>query len=147
MNFAYRTLRIFGLTLFLLPTIAAKSSEESTRSFQSNNISTYQNKINFNFVGEIIGHSYIKINLESILIKSKQDLLHLKGTCYEAISGHEYRVIGSYNIKTLMWKLNCFDNRNAHASIFLGKENKEGDISGKWTKNKAIRDFYLKKAD
>lgn len=137
------------MTLILTSATGVHTQTESIRSLGSTITSPeVPNSVTFRFVGEIIGHSYIKISLESIPeIKDKQELVHLKGTWYEAISGSEYSVIGSYNAKTLTWKLNCFDKRNSRASVFVGKESEEGDITGKWTKNKTVRNFYLKKTD
>ena len=146
MKFRSYTLGLLGLTLILTSATGVHTQTESIRSLGSTITSPeVPNSVTFRFVGEIIGHSYIKISLESIPeIKDKQELVHLKGTWYEAISGSEYSVIGSYNAKTLTWKLNCFDKRNSRASVFVGKE---GDITGKWTKNKTVRNFYLKKTD
>jgi len=149
LKFRPHTLGLLGLALILASATDAHIQTASIRSLGSTITSPeVPSSVTFRFVGEIIGHSYIKISLEPIPdMKDKQELVHLKGTWYEAISGSEYSVIGSYNAKTLTWKLNCFDKRNSRASVFVGKESEEGDITGKWTKNKTVRNFYLKKTD
>lgn len=99
-------------------------------------------------VGEIKGYSYIKMNLQSTdnAKRYKNVARPLKGSYYEAINSKTYRIIGSFNTQTLVWKLDCFEN-NRHTSVFVGKENRDGMLEGYWTSSKVIRRFYLKKTE
>ncbi len=99
-------------------------------------------------IGEIIGYSYIKMSLESSnnAKRYKNLSIPVKGSYYEAINSKTFRVVGSFNTQTLVWKLDCFDN-NTHCSVFIGKENADGLISGHWTSKKTIRRFYLTKTE
>ena len=67
-----------------------------------------------------------------------------KGSYYEAISSKTFKIIGSFNTETLVWKLDCF-TKNKHTSVFVGKESSDGVIAGYWTFNKTARKFYLRK--
>lgn len=97
-------------------------------------------------IGEIIGYSYIKISLQSTdnSKRYKNTAIAFEGTCYEAKTSKNYKIIGTFNTETRVWKLNCFDN-SKHLSIFIGRENREGVIEGHWTCKKSILPFYLKK--
>ncbi|HEU0125770.1 MAG TPA: hypothetical protein VFQ56_05670 [Flavobacterium sp.] len=110
-------------------------------------------KANFSFkakfVGEIVRYSYIKIAVESTGEPKRYRLgqIPLKGSCYEAISGNKYKIIGLYDTNARLWKFDCFNQKNEHISVFIGKENEEGGIEGKWSNKKISRDFYLKKSN
>ena len=106
-----------------------------------------KNPIKANYIGEIVGFSYAKVSLESSLENNNYnpDILPVKGTYFEAVSGKTYRLIGSYNAGTFQWKLDCFDKNNKFNSVFAGKEDTDGNIEGTWTNKINTYKFYLKK--
>ncbi len=104
------------------------------------------NKFKMKFVGEIKEFSYIKMTIESTEDSKtyKSPIIPLKGNYYEAISSQVFKIIGTYNNETLIWKLDCFDKNNLLTSVFVGKANHEGVVEGKWTYKKTSHNFYLK---
>jgi hypothetical protein len=100
------------------------------------------------YIGEVLGHSYIKVVLE---LPNNPDHKYvnvpLKGILYEAISGRTYNIIGTYNQESFVWKLRCFDKSNRSYCRLEGKQNSDDGIDGSWSYKKTTRNFYLKKAD
>ena len=137
--------RFTTLTLFILLLIANLNSfGDSSSNLHCNTSFSFKAK----FVGEIVRYSYIKIIIESTGDPKRYRVgqIPFKGSCYEAISGNKYKIIGIYNTNTLIWKFDCFNQRNVHMSVFVGKENQDGGIEGKWSNKKITRDFYLKRS-
>jgi hypothetical protein len=128
-----------SVSLFLLPVQGKGSFPE--------NYARIQNTFKLQFVGEIIGYSYLKMSLESTeYAKSyKSGTTALRGSYYEARSSSTYKIIGSYNGSTNIWKLDCFDRNNILTSVFLGKTNSEDILEGTWTSKTISRKFYLKR--
>jgi hypothetical protein len=77
--------------------------------------------------------------------KKHQTIVPLKGSYYEAVTGNTYKIVGSYNTRTLIWKFECFNTQNKHTSTFIGKGNKEEGIDGRWTYKSKTYSFYLKR--
>jgi hypothetical protein len=104
------------------------------------------NTFKLKFVGEIKEYSYIKMTIESTEDSKtyKSPIIPLKGHYYEAISSQVFKIIGTYNNETLIWKLDCFDKNNLLTSVFIGKANHDGVVEGKWTCKKMSYNFYLK---
>ena len=104
------------------------------------------NKFKMKFVGEIKEYSYIKMTIESTEDSKtyKSPIIPLKGNYYEAINSQVFKIIGTYNNESLIWKLDCFDKNNLLTSVFIGKANHEGVVEGKWTSKKTSYNFYLK---
>ncbi|MBC7915876.1 MAG: hypothetical protein H7Y07_17340 [Pyrinomonadaceae bacterium] len=135
-------------TIILIVLFAVVNPQNSNSSFFNRNekFST-KNPIKASFIGEIIGYSYIKVTLETTPDPNSYNNASqsLKGSYFEAISNATFKITGSYNSDTFMWKLDCFDQKNIYTSSFLGKEDTDGRISGKWSSKKISHPFYLKK--
>ena len=139
----------FGFTLLAFLLISAANPQKGLSGFLYNPFlpsTSSEIDLNIKLVGEIIGYSYIKIEVDASENASRYNTVSipLKGSCYEAINSKNYKVIGSFNTKTLVWKIDCFDN-NAHRSAFIGKENHDGVIEGKWSSRNITRKFYLQR--
>ena len=102
--------------------------------------------LSIKLIGEIIGYSYIKMEVEPYdnPKRYKTVTIALKGHYYEAITSKSYKIIGTFNTKTLVWKIDCFDN-NSYMGVFIGKENSDGRIEGNWTSKNIIHRFYLQR--
>lgn len=138
----------FAISVFLL--IFLVNPQKSSASFlKGKSLSKYyvEDILKVQFIGEIVSYSYIRLDIVSTgdPKRYKNGIIPLKGNCYEAINGKTYKIIGSYNTNTLVWKLDCFSENNTHMAVFMGKENADGNIDGKWSNMKITRSFYLKK--
>ena len=138
------TIRLFLLLLIVNP---QKSASAFLHDFFAP-IPKTKIDLKLKLIGEIIGYSYIKVMLESTDNgkRYKNATTPFIGTYYEAVSSKTFKIVGTFNSETLVWKLDCFD-KNTHNGVFIGKENADGTIEGHWTSKKIIRRFYLKKSD
>lgn len=102
-----------------------------------------------NYIGEIKGHSYIKLTLYPLEQKvndeggEKDNHLHFKGSYYEAVNGKSYPVNVDFDSENRTWYIKCYNRRNQFIAAFQGRETSEDTIEGIWkSKNKSLT-FYL----
>ena len=105
-----------------------------------------------NYIGEIKGRSYIKVILNPLMGNESQssstnDIIWVKGTCYEAASGNTFVMDGNFNPQTRIWKLKCINSQKQTIYTFHGRENYEGTIEGSFEVKRRTLAFYLFKKD
>ncbi|WP_139125843.1 hypothetical protein [Arcticibacter eurypsychrophilus] len=105
-----------------------------------------------NYIGEIKGRSYIKVVLNPSVVddlksNSSNNIILVKGTCYEAASGNTFIMDGDFNTQTRIWHLKCVNSKRQTIYTFQGRENYEGTIEGSFKARRGSLAFYLFKKD
>lgn len=101
-----------------------------------------------NYIGEIKGHSYIKITLEPVNSSAESpdknsNMLEYKGAYYEAVNGKTYAVKGAYNSDDHSWYIKCYNKKGQFIYSFQGRETAEDIIEGTWKSKHRSATFYL----